>query len=70
MNLGDLMAGSSLALSEIHFPSKGGVILYLMAYPVAPTEEEMVLVPGTPILDPPQTIDIKYIWRWLSSGLQ
>lgn len=35
LKLGDLMAGSSLALSEIHFPPKGGVILYPMAYPVA-----------------------------------
>ena len=35
LRLGDLMAGGPLALSEIHFPPKGGVILYPMAYPIA-----------------------------------
>ena len=35
LKLGDLMARGPLVPSEIHFPSKGGVVLYLMAYPIA-----------------------------------
>ena len=42
----------------------------LMAYPVVPVDGEATLVPGTPILDPPQTIDIRYIWRWIFSTSQ
>ncbi|MFQ5902247.1 MAG: cell division protein FtsQ/DivIB [Candidatus Binatia bacterium] len=35
LRLGDLVARGSLALSEIHFRPRGGVVLYPMAYPVA-----------------------------------
>ena len=35
LKLGDLMARGPLAVSEIHFPPQGGVVLYPMAYPIA-----------------------------------
>jgi len=35
LRLGDLMARGPLAVSEIHFPPQGGVVLYPMAYPIA-----------------------------------
>src|SRR3990172_4615033 len=35
LKLGELMAGGSLTLSEIHFSPQGGAVLYPMAYPVA-----------------------------------
>lgn len=35
LKLGELMAGGSLTLSEIHFSPQGGAVLYPMAYPIA-----------------------------------
>lgn len=35
LKLAEMMAGAPLALSEIHFPAQGGLVLYPMVYPVA-----------------------------------
>ena len=42
----------------------------LMAFPVVPVDGEQTLTVGTPIVDPPRTIDLKYIWNWLSSSMR
>lgn len=42
----------------------------LMPYDVAPATGSVTLMPGSPLLDPPRAINLKYLWNWLASAFQ
>jgi len=42
----------------------------LLPYPEMSIDGEIVLAPGSALIDPPRTIDLKYLWEWFLSNFR
>jgi hypothetical protein len=42
----------------------------MVAFPDAEFDGEVAFTPGSALIDPPRSIDLKYLWDWLLSNFR